>query len=602
MRALLALVVLLLAAAPAPAATLGELEAVTRAQPDSAEAWDRLGQALARERHFNEAQAAYARALRLAPDSRHVRAHIALAYAWNGDYAQAEKRYAELLARHPLEHHLRIDYGQTLAWDRKFAAARREYERVLSVEPRHVEALRHLAILTAWEGQYDPALALLARAEQVAPRNVALLLAKGEVLSWKGALPAAADALRQALAIAPNHAGAWLQLGQIQLWQRQPRAAAEAYRRALGLAPANVEAHLGLSRALRDNHEFAAAERQLRRALERFPAEERIGRELAALAASRAPGLSGVLEWLEPLLFSTILIVIFVHMRRYRRVLGHRRRLVRRLIYLLPLLALVTIATGGVVLLGGRYTREAAAASTVLELLTLPVLVTVVSTLIWLLRFERPARGRTILAIGAHPDDVEFGCGATLLRYREQGDITHALILTSGEKGMNGNPQPQRRLAEAQASARLLELGSVTVKDFPDTQLQTCREDIKGVIEERVQALQPDIIFTHTAHDVHSDHRAVAEATREAARGACTILGYENPNTPPEFAPDFFVDVTDYVDDKIAAIARHRSQADKPYTRAEVIRSAAAFRGTQARVRYAEAFESVRVLEKADVA
>ncbi len=603
MHALLPLVVLFLAATvvPATAATLDELQAATRTQPGSAETWDRLGQALARERRFAEAQAASARALRLAPESKHIRAHVALTYAWSGDYAEAERRYAELLARYPREHHLRIDYGQILAWDRKFDAARREYQQVLAAQPGHVGALRHLAMLAAWEGQYDQALKLLARAEQAAPRNISVLLAKGEVLSWKGALPAAADAVLQVLAITPNNASAWLQLGQIRLWQRQPREAAEAYRRALGLAPANVEAHLGLSRALRDNHQFAEAERQLRQALERFPAEERIGRELAALAASRRPSLSGVLEWLEPMLFSVILLVIFLHMRRYRRVLGHRLQLIRRLIYLLPVLALATVATGGFVLLGGNYTREVATASVLLELLTLLVLVTVVSALIWLLRFERPARGRTILAIGAHPDDIEFGCGATLLRYREQGDVTHVLVLTNGEKGINAGKQPQRRLDEAQASARLLELGSVTLKDFPDTQLQAFRKDIKTVIEERVQALQPDVIFTHTAHDLHSDHRAVAEATREAARGACTILCYENPNTPPDFKPNFFVDVTDYVDDKIAAIARHRSQADKPYTRADVIRAAATFRGSQARVKYAEAFESVRVLEKADV-
>lgn len=602
MRALLPLVALLLAAAAfaATAATRDELDAATRVQPQSAEAWDRLGQAHAREQHFGEAQAAFARALKLAPESKHIRYHAALAHAWSGNYAEAERRYAELLARYPRDHELRIDYGQTLAWNRKFAEARREYEQVLAAQPAHIEALRHLAILTAWEGQYDEALRLLSRAEKQAPRNVRVLVAKGEVQSWKGALAAATETFRRALDIAPNNVAIWIQLGQAHLWQGQPREAVEAYRRAVALAPGDVEAHLGLGRALRDNHQFDDAERQLRQALDHFPADARIGRELAALAARRHPSMAEIMEWLEPLLFTAILLVIFTHVRRYRRVLVQRHPLARVLIYLLPALAAVTVALGVFLLLGSRYSREMALVSSLLELFTLLILVTIVSMLVWLLRFERPARGRVILAIGAHPDDVEFGCGATLLRYGKQGDIAHALILTNGERGLESGGQPQQRIAEAQAGARLLELASVTVRDFPDTQLQARREDIKDAIEEQVRALRPDIIFTHTTHDVHSDHRVVAEATREAARGACTILCYENPNTPPDFNPDYFVDVTDYVDDKIAAVARHRSQIGKPYTDPEVIRSAAAFRGSQARVQYAEAFESVRVLEKAD--
>jgi LmbE family N-acetylglucosaminyl deacetylase len=111
--------------------------------------------------------------------------------------------------------------------------------------------------------------------------------------------------------------------------------------------------------------------------------------------------------------------------------------------------------------------------------------------------------------------------------------------------------------------------------------------------------LQPDIVFTHTGHDVHTDHKTAFEATREAARGACTILCYENPNTPPEFNPNYYIDIEGYLDDKIAALSLHRSQAGKDYTNPDVVRASASFRGNQARVKYAEAFESVRVLEKA---
>lgn len=597
-----ALLLLLLTTAPAGATTLAELEAATRVHPPSAEAWDRLGQAHARERRFDPARAAFARALKLAPGSRHIRYHIALAHAWSGDYAEAERHYAELLARWPRDHEIRVDYGQTLAWDRKFAEARREYQQVLKERPDHVEALRHLAVLTAWEGQYDEALRLLEHAGRQAPRNLKVLLAKGEVQSWKGALADATLTYRAALKLAPNNGELWLQLGQVLLWRGKPRDAAEAYQRAVGLMPENVETHLGLSRAHRDNREYGEAERLLRQALDRFPNEARLGKELAALAASRQPRLADALEWFEPMLFSVILLVAFAYVRRYRRVLAKRHARLPMLMYALPALATATLLFSAYLLLANHSAREMALVSTGLELIALLTLMVVVSLLLWLLRFERAARRRVILAIGAHPDDIEFGCGATLLRYREQGDATHALILTGGEKGFDNGNHPVQRVGEARAAGRLLELADVTVLDLPDTRLNTRRDEIKGLIEARVQALKPDIVFTHTSHDVHSDHRVVAEATREAVRGACTILCYENPNTPPDFNPDYFVEITDYLEDKIAAIGRHRSQSGKAYANPEVIRGAAAFRGSQARVKYAEAFESIRVLEKADVA
>ncbi len=585
---------------PVLATTPEELQAAVRANPGSAEAWDRLGQAHARERRFDQAQAAFARALKLAPESKHIRYHVAVAYAWSGNYAEAERRYAELLARYPRDHELRVDYGETLAWDRKFAAARREYQQVLAEKPAHTEALRRLAILTAWEGRYDEALQMLDRAGKQAPKNVRVLVAKGEILSWKGALGDARQTLHGALKLVPNDGAIWLQLGQVLIWQGKVRDAVGAYQRAVGLMPDNVNAQLGLSRAYRDNRQYTEAERLLRRMLDRFPAEARIGQELAALAASRQPSLAETLERLEPFLFGAILLVIFIYVRRYRRVLGQRHAWLPVLLYGLPVLAIVTILFNGYLLLASRSAREMALISAGLELVALITLMIVVSLLLWLLRFERPSRRRVVLAIGAHPDDIEFGCGATLLRYREQGDATHALILTGGEMGLENGKHPGQRIDEARAGGRILELTGMTVHDLPDTQLNSRHEEIKGLIEMQVLELKPDVVFTHTPHDVHSDHRAVAEATREAVRGACTILCYENPNTPPDFNPDYFVEISDYLEDKIVAIAQHRSQTGKAYADPGVIRGAAAFRGTQARVKYAEAFESVRILEKMD--
>ena len=577
---------------------LPALEQAVRDHPTEAQAWDRLGQALARQGHYGEAQQAFSKALQYAPDSKDIARNIALAYAWSGEYHEAEKRYAELLDRYPHDSAIHLDYGETLAWDRHFNEARRQFESVLAEDPRQVEALRHLGLLTAWEGHYDEALGLLDRALKLDHHNVQLLLAQGEILSWKGDLMHASQALELAREIAPSNASTWLKLAQIYAWQGHTREAQETYQQAINLDPANVEGHLGLAHVYMSNHQYHEAEQVLRQALAMFPTDPRLGKELATLAADKTLNLADIIDWLQPLLFIVILLVTYWHVWRYRRVLRQRNSGVHVLLTTLPVLAVLTLVTYAFVMLGGSYYREVAIASRILQLLSTLILVVVLFWLVWLLRFARPARNQVVLAIGAHPDDIEFGAGATLLRYREQGCRTCGLILTNGERGNGKDQEADSRMDEARQSARVIALSELRTLSFPDTRLHSCKADIRRVIESALRELSPDIILTHTPHDVHSDHKIVFEVTREAARGAYTILCYENPNTPPEFKPDYFVDVGDYLDDKIRALAQHKTQSEKPYTNPKVIRAAAAFRGAQARVQYAEAFESLRVLEK----
>lgn len=224
-------------------------------------------------------------------------------------------------------------------------------------------------------------------------------------------------------------------------------------------------------------------------------------------------------------------------------------------------------------------------------------LTSIIFWLVWLLRYvpKTPAR-LVVLAIGAHPDDIELGCGAALLRYREEGHETHAIVLSGGE---NGVPDAVRagasRVQEAQKGAKIMQLNSLTALDFPDSKLEARHHEIKQAIEDICRRLQPDLVFTHNNHDIHSDHRVVHRATLEATRRVPTVLCYENPNTPPDFRPNFFVDITLYVDYKLAAVKCHATQArHKPYLESDIVRSMARVRGRQARAGFAEAFEAVR--------
>jgi LmbE family N-acetylglucosaminyl deacetylase len=104
------------------------------------------------------------------------------------------------------------------------------------------------------------------------------------------------------------------------------------------------------------------------------------------------------------------------------------------------------------------------------------------------------------------------------------------------------------------------------------------------------------LVLTHTDVDVHGDHRAVCAATREAARAVPTVLCYEDVSTSHGFEPNYFVDITAYVDDHLRAVSYHRSQSGRTYMDPEVIRGRAAHRGMQIGTSFAMAFRTLNVV------
>lgn len=206
------------------------------------------------------------------------------------------------------------------------------------------------------------------------------------------------------------------------------------------------------------------------------------------------------------------------------------------------------------------------------------------------IRHPRTRSGARVLVIGAHPDDVELGCGATLARLTALGATVHALIATCGG---NGGRADLRR-SEAHAAAAFLGIEQVTVHDLPDTELPDHERELGDLIEHSIASLEPGVVLTHSANDHHQDHVAAHRATLRAARGLGSILCYESPSVSREFDPSVFVDVEGYMERKVDAIRLHRGQLAKAYMDDTVTLCRAGFRGQQARAQVAEAFEPVR--------
>jgi LmbE family N-acetylglucosaminyl deacetylase len=201
-----------------------------------------------------------------------------------------------------------------------------------------------------------------------------------------------------------------------------------------------------------------------------------------------------------------------------------------------------------------------------------------------------------ILAIGAHPDDVEFGCGGALVKYSAARHNVYILILTNGSYGAD----PQVRIREAESAARFLGVKKLYWGGFEDTEL-TDNRDLILKIENVVTEVKPDIVLINHPDDVHQDHRAAALTAISATRYIKEVLFFEVPTTQ-RFDPDIFVDIADVLEMKLKVLQLHASQVDRTKVEnlsiLESAQSCATFRGYQGRVKYAEGFKAVRLLRE----
>ena len=198
-----------------------------------------------------------------------------------------------------------------------------------------------------------------------------------------------------------------------------------------------------------------------------------------------------------------------------------------------------------------------------------------------------------ILAIGAHPDDVELGCGGFLLSAARSG---HSVYIYTATRGAAGG-DPGQRSAEAQRSAQFIGAKALWLDDLADSRLEE-NLDLISRIESRIDLVNPDVILTHFSNDVHHDHRTIARATMEAGRFDSNILAYEIPLTRG-FDPKVYFDVSEVIDDKVELVKMYASQSQKFYLRADAIKGLAQFRALQSRfqgpTKFVESFDALKL-------
>ena len=204
-----------------------------------------------------------------------------------------------------------------------------------------------------------------------------------------------------------------------------------------------------------------------------------------------------------------------------------------------------------------------------------------------------------ILAVGSHPDDIEVGCGGTLIKYAQKGHDVFLLVCTRGEKGGIA----KARYEEQMKAAEIIGARDVFWGDFQDTKLLDEGNKLIQTVERHIDLVKPDFIFVNFFDDTHQDHRTVNKSVLSATRYVKNVLFYEVP-TSNNFTPNVFVDIGSVLQTKLEALKAHASQVMKTnipdLSIMDIARASAHFRGVQARVPLAEGFASERLFVNID--
>ena len=194
-----------------------------------------------------------------------------------------------------------------------------------------------------------------------------------------------------------------------------------------------------------------------------------------------------------------------------------------------------------------------------------------------------------VLAVGAHPDDIEIFMYGLLSIYKKEGHEVFTMIATDGAKGgaITGGKLAQQRANEAINGLKKLSLPIFL--NLPDGELGEELEHRK-IIKENILKIMPDLIITHSENDYHADHKSLSLIIKGAV-GHYTPILYCDTLMGINFNPNYYVDISDYYKSKKDAVLRHKTQ--KPQRFVDLFELMNAFRAAKCNAPkgyYAEAY------------
>ncbi|HET9589198.1 MAG TPA: PIG-L family deacetylase [Anaerolineales bacterium] len=200
--------------------------------------------------------------------------------------------------------------------------------------------------------------------------------------------------------------------------------------------------------------------------------------------------------------------------------------------------------------------------------------------------------GKSVLFLGAHPDDIELGCGALLHHIANKTEIL-CVTLSDNQKNpdlKNVKDEHYRAMDVLGVPREKIIFGPFTTRVFPDA-----RQEILEYFLKLRGEFGPDLIFVHSRQDVHQDHLTMTDEALRAFRGI-TVLGFDVVRSSYGFFPHFLVEVTEEdVNKKIEALSCYETYRDRYYFNSELTRSIMVRHGALAERPFAEGFDILRI-------
>lgn len=206
-----------------------------------------------------------------------------------------------------------------------------------------------------------------------------------------------------------------------------------------------------------------------------------------------------------------------------------------------------------------------------------------------------------ILAIGAHFDDIELGCGGALLKHAADKDKVYAYVATeSGFKNPSQQVIRTNKVAQEEGRAAMKILGAELICGDFKTMKVEFSERLNTQILKIMEEKKIEKVYTHWIGDIHHDHHAVSMASLHSCRHIPRMLMYRSNwyHSASDFRGNFYIDITGFMDKKIEAIRAHRSELERTHQKwISFFKNEAENAGQKIGVKYAEVFEVVKWLE-----
>jgi len=201
--------------------------------------------------------------------------------------------------------------------------------------------------------------------------------------------------------------------------------------------------------------------------------------------------------------------------------------------------------------------------------------------------------GKRIFFVGAHPDDIEIGCGALIANIQNFAEV-FCITLSDNQK----NPSLINIVKEHNESMRILGVDEEHrfLESFETRRFKHSRQEILEYLFSMNKKYKPDMVFVHSNSDLHQDHGTVTQESLRVFRGT-SLFGYDVIRSSYGFFPTFLIEVNESdVEKKIEALAAYKTYKDIYYFAPELTRAIMVRNGAIAEKKYAEGFDILRII------